>query len=35
MSATQTEGTAETCGPLWGSRAADCAKNEEQQLTTY
>ena len=35
MSATQTEGSAETWGPLWGSRAADWAKIEEQQLPTY
>ena len=35
MSATRTEGSAGTWGPLWGSRAADWAKIEEQQLPTY
>ena len=35
MSATKTEGSAGTWGPLWGSRAADWARIEEQQLPTY
>ena len=34
-SATATTGSAERWGPLWGSRAADWAATEEQQLPTY
>ena len=34
-STTTVEGSAERWGPLWGSRAADWAATEEQQLPTY
>jgi SAM-dependent methyltransferase len=34
-SATATTGSAERWGPRWGSRAADWAATEEQQLPTY
>ena len=35
MTATETTGSAERWGPRWGSRAADWAETEEQQLPTY
>ena len=35
MTATETRGSAERWGPRWGSRPADWAATEEQQLPTY
>ena len=35
MAATETVGSAERWGPRWGSRSADWAATEEQQLPTY
>jgi SAM-dependent methyltransferase len=35
MSTTETRGSAERWGPLWGGRAADWSATEEQQLPTY
>ena len=35
MSATQSSGSAERWGPLWGARPDDWALSEEQQLPSY